>query len=130
MLLDHPTVPRRVLVVEDHADGREALRLLRTLSGHHVEVAPDGVEGVEVGLRMRPDVAIIGLNMPRLDGYGVARQLRAVLGRDVVLVACTAYDHAEARRQVAQAGFDAHLVKPLDLEELLHWLQPGVGAGG
>jgi two-component system, sensor histidine kinase len=128
MLLDHPTVPRRVLVVEDHADGREALRLLLTLFGHQVEVASDGVEGVEVGLQMRPDVAIIDLNMPRLDGYGVARQLRAALGRDIVLVACTAYDHAEARRQVAQAGFDAHLVKPLNLEELLHWLRPEVGA--
>src|SRR5262249_46497024 len=113
MLLDQPAVPRRVLVVEDHADGREALRLLLTLFGHHVEVAADGVEGVQIGLRMRPDVALIDLNMPRLDGYGVARELRAALGPDVVLVACTAYDHAEARRQVALAGFDAHLVKPL-----------------
>jgi CheY-like chemotaxis protein len=123
MILDEPKTPRRILVVEDHPDGREALRLLLTLIGHQVEVASDGVEGVQVGLQMRPEVAIVDLNMPRLDGYGVARQLRAALGRDVVLIACTAYDHSDARRRVAEAGFDAHLVKPLNLDELLHWLR-------
>jgi CheY-like chemotaxis protein len=129
MLLDQPTASRRILVVEDHADGREALRLLLTLFGHQVEVAADGVEGVQVGLQMRPEVALVDLNMPRLDGFGVARQLRAALGRDVLLIACTAYDHAEARRLVVQAGFDAHLVKPLNLDELLRWLQPDHAAG-
>jgi|SRR5579884_4151256 len=126
MLLDQPMAPRRVLVVEDHDDGREALRLLLTLFGHHVEVARDGVEGVEAALRLRPEVALIDLNMPRLDGYEVARRLRAAFGAEVVLVACTAYDHAEARRKVAEAGFDAHLVKPLNLDDLAYWLRPGV----
>jgi CheY-like chemotaxis protein len=116
-----------VLIVEDHEDGRQALRLLLTLLGHEVEVAVDGVDGVEKAQQMRPDVAIVDLNMPRLDGYGVARELRRAFGHGIILIACTAYDFPEARERVVKAGFDAHLIKPLDLDLLSPWLEAGTG---
>jgi CheY-like chemotaxis protein len=115
--------PRRVLIVEDYEDGRQALCLLLQLLGYDVDVAVDGLDGVDKGLAKHPDLAIIDLNMPRLDGYGVARRLREAFGGDIVLLACTAYDYPEARQQVVEAGFDAHLVKPLDLDQLACWLQ-------
>jgi CheY-like chemotaxis protein len=116
---------RRVLIVEDHPDGREALRLLLSLLGHQIEVAADGPEGVRQGLAFRPDLAIIDIGLPTLDGLAVGRLLRAALGPDVVLIAHTAYDDAVVARQVIEAGYDEHLVKPVAIDELLRCLQRG-----
>jgi CheY-like chemotaxis protein len=88
-----------------------------------VEVAVDGADGVLKASAMHPDVAVIDLHMPRLDGYEVARRLRQALGHDIFLIACTTYDHPEARQLVVQAGFDVHLVKPLDFDQLLSWIE-------
>jgi DNA-binding response OmpR family regulator len=69
--------PRRILVIDDHEDTREGLRTLLTLDGHDVTVAPDGVQGVEYALTNRPDVVIIDLGLPQVDGFRVARRFRA-----------------------------------------------------
>jgi CheY-like chemotaxis protein len=115
------------LVVEDHPDTRESLKTLLGLLGHAVEVAADGVEGVERALELRPRVAVVDLGLPRLDGYQVARRLRAALGRDILLVAYTAYNDPDDRVRALQAGFDLHLVKPLDWNLFAPWLAEAVG---
>lgn len=114
--------PLRVLVVEDNPDGREMLSLLLRMVGHQVAVARDGVEGVEVGLRERPDVAVIDIGLPRLNGYQVAQRLRAALGPSVFLITHTSHGRPEDRQRALQAGFDVHLVKPVDPGELFAWL--------
>jgi CheY-like chemotaxis protein len=117
---------RHVLLIEDNADGRESLRMLLSFLGHRVDVAADGVEGVQKALALHPDLALVDIGLPRLDGYEVARRIRAALGDSVVLIAYTAYDSADTDRRVAEAGFDAHLVKPIELSELSPWLDAPV----
>ncbi|VTT96735.1 histidine kinase : Multi-sensor hybrid histidine kinase (Fragment) OS=uncultured bacterium PE=4 SV=1: HisKA: HATPase_c: Response_reg [Gemmataceae bacterium] len=112
------TVARHVLIVEDNADGRESLATLLGLMGHRVDVAEDGPSGVEVALAVRPEVALIDIGLPGLDGYAVASRVRAALGRSVFLVALTGHSQPEDRRRAAEAGFDAHLTKPVEPEEL------------
>jgi two-component system, sensor histidine kinase len=112
----------RVLVVEDNPDGREMLRLLLQTVGHDVVVARDGVEGVEVALRERPQAAVIDVGLPRLDGYQVAQRLRAALGPDIFLITHTSHGRPEDRQRALRAGFDVHLVKPVEPGELFAWL--------
>jgi CheY-like chemotaxis protein len=120
---------RRVLIVEDHADGRQSLRLLLELKGHEVAVAADGAEGVRVALEFRPEVALIDLGLPLLDGLEVCRRVRAALGGQVFLVALTARDDPDDIQQTAEAGFDFHLVKPADPEGVSRLVAWG-GRGG
>jgi signal transduction histidine kinase len=111
--------PRRILVIEDHEDTREGLRTLLTLEGHDVTGAPDGVQGIEYALTNRPEVVIIDLGLPQIDGFHVARRLRA--NADTYyprLVALTGYGQPEDRRRALEAGFDAYLVKPADPDAL------------
>ncbi len=110
--------PRRIVVVEDHADSREALQILLTLDGHHVEVAGDGRAGVDVILGTRPEVALIDVGLPELDGYEVARQVRAASGRAIRLIALTGYGQSYDQTRAKEAGFDLHLTKPVEPEEL------------
>jgi two-component system, sensor histidine kinase len=117
------TPPVRILVVEDNPDGRQALRLLLELLGHEVIVAEDGEQGVTRGLAYRPDVALIDIGLPRLDGYEVARRLRRGLGSRVLLIAHTAYGRPQDREEALAAGFDVHFVKPLALGDLAAWLR-------
>jgi len=110
---------RRVLIVEDNADAREALRSLLELSGHEIYEAADGPHGVEQALALKPDMALIDIGLPSLDGYEVARQIRSAPGgRSIFLVALTGYGQPRDRQQAHEAGFDVHLVKPVDLERL------------
>jgi CheY-like chemotaxis protein len=109
---------RHVLVVEDNADAREMLRMALELDGHRVETAADGAGGVDAALRTTPDVVLVDIGLPGLDGYAVARRLRAALGDRVTLVALTGYGQSEDRRRASEAGFDAHLVKPVDPDVL------------
>jgi two-component system, sensor histidine kinase len=108
--------PRESLVIEDHDDARESLTSLLEAMGHRVEVAIDGADGLDKALAMFPDVALVDVGLPRLDGYEVARRIRnAVTGhRRPYLVALTGYGLAEDRARAFEAGFDAHLVKPVD----------------
>ena len=110
--------PRRVLVVEDHPDTRESLRTLLRGWGHEVEVAGDGAQGLAKALGWRPEVAVLDIGLPRLDGYEVARRVRPAVGGEVRLIALTGYGAAEDRQRAFAAGFDHHLTKPADPEEL------------
>ena len=108
---------RRVLVVEDNDDARETLRNLLHLFGHEVHEARDGDTGVEEARRLAPDVALIDIGLPGIDGYEVARRIRADVPR-ARLVAVTGYGQPDDLERARAAGFDAHLVKPLDPRQL------------
>jgi signal transduction histidine kinase/ActR/RegA family two-component response regulator len=111
-----PGVPRRVLIVEDHADVRHALRTLLERDGHEVFEAGDGVEGIEAAERLKPDVVLIDIGLPSVDGYKVAQALRSnrALLPKLRLVAVTGYGQPADKRRARDAGFDEHLVKPVD----------------
>jgi len=116
------TVPRHVLIVEDNADSRETLRTLLSLWGHQVDVAETGPRGVEKALATPPEVALVDIGLPDLDGYQVAEQVRARGGDNIFLIALTGYGQQEDRRRALRAGFNAHLVKPVDPKELARLL--------
>jgi CheY-like chemotaxis protein len=105
---------RRVVIVEDNADAREMLRVALELSGHEVHEAHDGPSGLALILHERPDVALVDVGLPEFDGYEVARKVRAQTGTVTRLVALTGYGQPDDRRQALEAGFDAHLVKPVE----------------
>ena len=114
-----PPAGRRVLIVDDHPDVREVLRHLLEAWGHRVLEAECGARGIEVVEESRPDVVLVDLGLPDLDGCAVARAVRASRGgEDYVLIAVTGYGTAADRRRTEEAGFDAHLTKPLDETEL------------
>ena len=109
---------RHILIVEDNRDGRESLAMLLELVGHKVEVAEDGQRGVELALAVRPKVILIDIGLPVIDGYEVASQVRTALGSEVLLVALTGHSQPEDRKRASEAGFDAHMAKPIELSEL------------
>jgi CheY-like chemotaxis protein len=111
-----------VLVIEDDRDIRNSLKTLIEMLGHRVEVAADGVEGLQKALELEPRVALVDIGLPLLDGYEIARRLRAAFGREIILVAYTAYGDPEDRLRALDAGFDLHLVKPLDWGLFAPWL--------
>jgi PAS domain S-box-containing protein len=105
---------RSILIVEDNDDARESLRLLLEALGHRVIEAADGQRGLALALHHLPDVVLIDLGLPGLDGYQVARALRASpIGKKATLIAVTGYGQQDDRRRSTEAGFDAHLVKPV-----------------
>jgi signal transduction histidine kinase/ActR/RegA family two-component response regulator len=109
----------RVLVVEDNQDGRESLRDLLEIWGYRVDLAEDGPSGVERALASPPDVALIDIGLPGLDGNEVARRIRADLnGHTPCLIAMTGYGQPEDRCRAMEAGFNTYLVKPVDPETL------------
>jgi CheY-like chemotaxis protein/two-component sensor histidine kinase len=109
---------RHVLIIEDNADARATLQTLLALLGHRVETAGTGTEGVERAVATRPEVVLIDIGLPVLDGYEVARRLRAALGEGVLLAALTGHALDEDRQRTRAAGFNAHLAKPVEVEEL------------
>jgi signal transduction histidine kinase/ActR/RegA family two-component response regulator len=123
---------RRVVIVEDNDDARETLRLLLEVAGHEVYAADGGPEAVEMLRSLRPDIAFVDIGLPGFDGYEVARSVRASAeGRDMLLVALTGYGQPEDRRRAAAAGFDVHVVKPLDHDRLVELLStPGRRGAG
>lgn len=115
--------PRRVLVVEDGADARDILRVALEQAGYEVFEATGGAEAVEAAERFRPQAAIVDIGLPVFDGYEVARRLRSLpQGAGMLLVAVTGHGQPEDRRRAQAAGFDLHVVKPVEpsrLEEIL-----------
>jgi PAS domain S-box-containing protein len=110
---------RRILIVEDNDDAREMMRLALELQGHTVVAAADGPRGIDLAATGSPDIAFIDIGLPGLDGYEVGRRLRASAGPAITLVALTGYGTAQDRERAEQAGFDLHLVKPVDPARLL-----------
>jgi signal transduction histidine kinase len=114
-----PQVRRRILVADDNSDSLESLATLLELGGHEVFSAANGALALESAERNLPDVALLDIGMPKLDGYEVARRIRAQpWGRGMTLVALTGWGQDSDRRRSGEAGFDSHLVKPLDLDKL------------
>jgi signal transduction histidine kinase/ActR/RegA family two-component response regulator len=112
----------RLLIIEDQADARRSLATLLERLGHLVEVAENGTIGIERSLFFRPQVALIDIGLPDLNGYEVAKQLRASFQDRIFLVALTGYGQEDDLRAALDAGFDAHLVKPADIGELTRLL--------
>jgi CheY-like chemotaxis protein len=111
-----------VLVVEDDAGARGALRMLLELRGYEVTEAAEGERGIAQALAHRPAVALIDIGLPGLDGYAVAHRIREGLaGSPMVLIALTGYHDVDDRS--GHAGFDAHLVKPLKVDQLFERLE-------
>jgi two-component system CheB/CheR fusion protein len=125
---------RRILVVDDNADSARSLSTLLALSGNETRVAHDGVEAVSEAETFQPDVVLLDIGMPRMDGYEAARRIRQLPnGRDMLLVAVSGWGQQEDRRRSREAGFDHHMVKPLRasaLETLLAATPPHAADAG
>jgi PAS domain S-box-containing protein len=125
---------RRVLVVDDNVDALTSMSMLVRLMGNTVLEARDGLEAIEVAERFQPDIILMDLGMPNLNGYDAAKRIRAQSwGSDVVLVATTGWGQQDDRRRTKDAGFDHHLVKPIEvakLEELLEGRAHSLEGGG
>lgn len=118
---------RRVVVVEDNSDIRETLSILLTSWGHEVLMAADGPSGIDCVLQERPDVALVDIGLPLMNGYEVARSIRRRMpSANIRLVAVSGYGQPEDKDLAVQAGFDVHLLKPLDPEILERLLSEGV----
>jgi PAS domain S-box-containing protein len=121
-----PVEGRVVLVVEDNVDAATSLAEILELHGHRVRVARDGVSGIELARELRPDVVLCDIGLPDVDGYEVARTLRREEAlRSTRLVALSGYAQPEDRRRARDAGFDAHMAKPPDVDELMRALAGG-----
>ncbi len=121
--------PQRILVVDDNHDAAEALALQLQLAGHEVRTAHDGAEALAVARAFEPDIVLLDLGMPKMDGYEAARQLRlrSTEGRRLTLIALTGWGQQQDRERTADAGFDAHLVKPVAEAQLFNALAAAAG---
>lgn len=114
----------RVLVVDDYADAAELLAEALSMAGYQVSTVNDGVAAIELAAREPRGAAFVDIGMPGMDGYEVARQLRAQpSGRDMYLVALTGHSGDAEKRRSAEAGFDLHLVKPVDVTSVATLLE-------
>jgi signal transduction histidine kinase/ActR/RegA family two-component response regulator len=116
--LAHAASARSILIVEDNADARDMLREVLAMQGHDVCEAADGAEGIVVAAQVMPEVAIIDIGLPDVDGYEVARRIRSQTSRPIALIALTGYGQPADQRRALAAGFDLHLVKPITVERL------------
>ena len=124
-----PQRARHILLVEDNPDFRTGLRTLLELWGHHVEEAANGKHGLEIVRASHPEIVLVDLGLPDLDGYAVARSVRSAPGGDaIVLLAITGYGRPEDRCRAKEAGFNAHLTKPIEVEELAQILSRAADA--
>ncbi len=106
---------RRILVADDNVDAAASLAVMLEIMGNEVRTARDGLEAVAVAAAFRPDVVVLDIGMPELDGYEACRRIRAqARGRDAVFIALTGWGHDDDRRRSQEAGFDYHLVKPVE----------------
>jgi CheY-like chemotaxis protein len=119
-----PSPSRRILVVDDSADAATALATLLEILGHETLMAHDGLEAVAAIEQHRPDVVLLDIGLPKLSGLDVCRQVRAqAWGKDITIIALTGWGQDDDRLQSREAGFDGHLLKPVDiaaLKALLH----------
>jgi CheY-like chemotaxis protein len=112
-------VPHRILIADDNADSAESMGMLLRLMGNDVRIASDGLEAVEQAAEFQPDIVLMDIGMPRLDGYEAARRIRNQdWSRDTLLVAVTGWGPSDDSDEATAAGFDHHFTKPLDPAEL------------
>jgi CheY-like chemotaxis protein len=116
--------PLRILVVEDNRDAADSLAmLLRIQCAHQVDVAYTGLQALQIANVHRPDVVLLDLGLPGINGYQVAEELRAMpAAEEIVIIAITGYSHTEAMEASTAAGIDLHLTKPVDVGHLLTYL--------
>jgi CheY-like chemotaxis protein len=115
---------RRILVADDFPQAAETLAQLLRQEGYEVQIARDGLEAVRTAERSHPDVIVLDLAMPELNGYDAARKIRQEpWGKDVVLIALTGWGQQRDRHRTKEAGFDAHLTKPIKYEAILELLE-------
>jgi CheY-like chemotaxis protein len=118
-----PTPTLRILVVDDSPDTVESLALLLGLAGHQTATASNGLAAITLAETYRPEVILLDIGLPGTSGYDVCRAIRAMpWGQAVMLIAITGWGHEEERRRTAEAGFTAHLVKPVVWSQLDHLL--------
>lgn len=110
---------RRILVVDDNADAASSLAMMLKMMGHEVRTAHDGLEGVETAAAFRPDLILLDIGMPKLNGYDACRRIREQpWGRNVGIIALTGWGQDEDKRRSQEAGFNSHLVKPVEAAAL------------
>jgi two-component system CheB/CheR fusion protein len=118
-----PTTSHRILIVDDNRDAAASLATLLKITGNEIQTAHDGLEAVEVAATFRPEVVLLDIGLPKLNGHDACRRIREQpWGKDMVLVALTGWGQDEDRRQSKDAGFDHHMVKPLDFADLMSLL--------
>jgi PAS domain S-box-containing protein len=123
------TVPRRILIADDNDDAANSLAILLQLAGHEVCTAHGGQAALALASSFRPEIALLDIGMPDVDGYEVAKRIRETdLGKGVRLVALTGWGQDEDKRRARAAGFDHHLTKPIDPRELDELLSGGAGS--
>jgi CheY-like chemotaxis protein len=116
---EEASVPHRILIADDNADSAESMGMLLRLMGNDVRIASDGLEAVEQAAAFQPDIVLMDIGMPRLDGYEAARRIRNQdWSRDTLLVAVTGWGASDDSDEATAAGFDHHFTKPLDPAEL------------
>jgi CheY-like chemotaxis protein len=122
---------KRILIVDDNRDAADLISQLLDLHGYDTATAYDGPGGIEAVKQFLPDLVMLDLGMPGMDGYAVAIEMRRVPEtREMVLVAFTAWGDAETRAKTVASGFDYHVVKPVSLERLLHTVSLVRRSGG
>jgi CheY-like chemotaxis protein len=126
-----PATPRRVLVVDDNEDTARSFFELLVVMGHQCEFRTEPKEVLDTARAFRPDLVLLDIGMPEVDGHQVARLLRSEFGAELRIVAITAYARDEDRQRTRKAGFDAHVTKPVDipiLESILSTLKDSPAA--
>ena len=125
---------RRILIVDDNKDSADSLAMLLEITGNRTYMAHDGIEAIEAIEKHRPELVLLDIGLPRLDGHEVCRHVRQQpWGKDIVIIALTGWGQEEDRRKSEEAGFNGHLVKPVDYDkllELLNRLQKAVKLSG
>ena len=118
--IEQPTPTRRILIVDDNIDSAESLSMLLESTGNKTYIAHDGIEAIAAAERHRPEVLLLDIGLPKLNGHEVCRRIREQpWGKDVLVIALTGWGQEEDRRKSLEAGFDGHLVKPVNYDELL-----------
>jgi CheY-like chemotaxis protein len=116
-------ISRRILVVDDNEDSAKTLAMLLKMTGNETYTAHDGIGAIEAVEKHRPDVVLLDIGLPKLNGHDVCRRVRnQSWGKDVVVIALTGWGQEEDLRRSREAGFDGHLVKPVDYAELMQLL--------
>ena len=116
----------RVLVVDDNRDSAETMAMLLELDGHETVLAHDGKQAVEAAFASRPAMVLLDIGLPYMNGYEACRAMRDGGLSEVLIVAMTGYGQDEDRRRSAEAGFDAHLVKPVDISDIRQLIEQRV----